>query len=404
MGSELPVIEARHERRILSLVPVAGKALSPNAFVEYYGDLLSDWEYEFLHSSKDLLETKIRFPACLQTPHAIAGDGDRRIHVDYIDARRSGSRSAFWESERIQFKGCRPNNSDLDFPAESLPFGSNSIVHYRIPFGVMTAEAVLRELLGYCFCRIHSIPCVASPILIYAYAGKTTDAQFCCLLRVTEGRRVESFLRMEKLSVSQLISKPRDQSELTGSEVRIEELNSRWYADQKSRWLSEAHFRGGFRGLLNNNIGNDIVKNASDGKRSLLLCDFDTFKLIRLPASPLSGFLEAFVLQCVIEVVKGSLPILFFARIPSGFDLIQTARLVGEAYRRKSSLWNAYIHRFRLKAHNLSWNTDGLESAIDHAFETPAFLEASCSVILSEYALLRHSRHDKRKYEGHDVF
>jgi hypothetical protein len=130
-------------------------------------------------------------------------------------------------------------------------------------------------------------------------------------------------------------------------------LNTAWYADQKGRWLAELHFRGGFRGLLNNNVGNDIIQSHPRGRHRFLLRDFDSFQLIPIPPAPSREFLHAFAVQCVVEVVKGSLPILEFV------------------------------------------------SAAERAFESTAFLEASCSVVLSDYALKRHQRRRAQPYVPH---
>lgn len=268
----------------------------------------------------------------------------------------------------------------------------------------MTAEAVLRELLGFCFCQKHGIPCATTPICVYAYPAENGPAPFCMVLREHRGRRAESFLRLKGIAVSAIVHPmQQDGTVLKGSEAPLEGLNSRWYAEKKSRWLAELHFRGGFRGLLNSNIGNDVIVEEKDETPRFLFCDFDSFQVIQLPNSPSGDFLAAFALQCVMEVVKGSVPILDFIHVPARCNTAQAARMVGAAYRLKSSLWNAYVNRARLKAHELSWDWDSLEEAFDQAFETPAFLEASCSVILSEYALQRHKRADRWDYVPHEV-
>jgi hypothetical protein len=178
-------------------------------------------------------------------------------------------------------------------------------------------------------------------------------------------------------------------------------LNTAWYADQKGRWLAELHFRGGFRGLLNNNVGNDIIQSHPRGRHRFLLRDFDSFQLIPIPPAPSREFLHAFAVQCVVEVVKGSLPILDYVPTRTNEDLQQASTRIAGAYRRKSSLWNSYFRYARLKAQGLAWSDAEFVSAAERAFESTAFLEASCSVVLSDYALKRHQRRRAQPYVPH---
>jgi hypothetical protein len=385
---------------IIRLIPARGEVLAPRDFAGRFANLLSESEQAFLQTSKGLLGDEAEIPPPLRAP-LIAAEQMREAKPDGIVTLTSGARSAIWEKQRIQFKGCRPVGG-ATFPFESIPWGGDQIVRTRIPFGVMTAEAVQRELLGCCFCKARQIPYAVTPICVYAYSGGTRSGQFCLVMRVPEGRRVESFLRMNSMPVSELVSTAcADDARLVGSEVTLEGLNSRWYADQKARWLAELHSAGGFRGVLNSNMGNDVIQTLPDVQRRLLLCDFDSFKLVEMPAAPSGDFLEALALQCVVEVVKGSLPILHYVPVPLASSEVETARQVGAAYRQRSSLWNAYVQRARLKAHELSWTWPDLEAAFARAFETSAFLEASCSVILSDYALRRHQQRQPQPYVPH---
>jgi hypothetical protein len=316
-------------------------------------------------------------------------------------ALASGARSAVLEQEQIQLKGCRPVDDGCDFPFESIPWGESKIIQTRVPFGVMTAEAVLRELVGYCFCMVHGIPCAVAPICIYSYTG-TMTGRYCLVQRAPKGRRVESFLRIKGVMVSDMLAQTTsDESCLLGSEATLEGLNCRWYAEQKARWLVEFHFSGGFRGLLNNNVGNDVVEWLPNKKCRLCFCDFDSFKLADIPSQPVPAFLDAFATQCLVEIVKGSLPILFYVKVPLGSAEKNCSRYIAAAYRQKSTLWNLYKQKAFLKAHQLSWSWPELDAAFGRAFETPAFLEAACSVILSDYALRRHHQRHTRIYVPH---
>src|SRR3989344_5222902 len=90
-----------------------------------------------------------------------------------------------------------------------------------------------------------------------------------------------------------------------GMEVEVNGINPNWYAYQKARQLTRMNFNGGFRDLLNSNIGNDIL--YQDG---LALCDFDTFHVVDIPRVPNKDFLRKFILQSFVEAVKSSLPII----------------------------------------------------------------------------------------------
>ncbi len=385
----------------IRLIPVGGEVLAPRDFAGRFANLLSEPEQAFLDASTKLLKGEEEIPSSLRVP-LLAAEEDRKDRPDGILTRASGGRSAVWEEQRIQFKGCRPHKGGTDFPFELLPWNSDQIALTRIPFGVMTAEAVQRELLGYCFCKARQIPRAVTPVCVYAYSGETMSGRFCLVLRVPKGRRAESFLRMNATPVSELVSTAcAGGARLAGSEATLEGLNSRWYADKKARWLAELHFSGGFRGLLNSNTGNDVIETTADGQRRFLFCDFDSFKLAVMPAAPSRDFFEAFALQCAVEVVMGSLPILHYVPAPPGSSDSATAGQIGAVYRQKSSLWSAYVQRARLKTYELSWNCPDLEAAFARAFETPAFLEASRSVILSDYALRRHQQRQPQPYVPH---
>jgi hypothetical protein len=384
----------------MRLSPVNAEVLSPQSFSVRYNALLTAHECAFLNRAQNCLHGDAGIAECVRVPRLATHD-DGADCSGTIIAKPCGARSALWELEHIQFKGCRPDQNHAEFPAESLPFGEDKIARGTIPYGVMTAEAVMRELLGYCFCRVHGIPCASEPVCIYRYEEEPAREGFCLVLRIVDGRRVEEFQRTDSVPISALVDATESTVSLLGTETPLQGLNVLWYSHQKSRWLAELHFHGGFRGLLNNNIGNDVVSVGPDGTRRFFFCDFDTFKLISLPATTDKAFLDAFALQTVVEVVKGSLPILEHVKAPLTASLAETARQVAAVYRQKSSLWNAYRERARLKVKECGWDWPDFEQACLHAFESPAFLEASCSVILSEYALERYGTGILQDYTPH---
>ena len=219
----------------IRLIPAEGEVLAPRDFADRFDYLLAEAEQAFVKSTRGSLGGKAEIPEWLRSP-LIAAEPERDNQAIGILTWASGARSALREKQCIQFKGCRLAKGGTDFPFESIPWGEDRIIRTRIPFGVMTAEAVQRELLGHCFCLAHAIPCATTPVCVYAYSGGRPSGRCCLVLRVPDGRRAESFLRMSALSVSELIdSAPSDDARLTGSEARLHGLNSRWYADQKAR-------------------------------------------------------------------------------------------------------------------------------------------------------------------------
>jgi hypothetical protein len=385
---------------MIHLVPAQGCVVSPRDFAVHFSTNLSGAERIVLERNASLLGPDAEIPSRLRTPWIAAG-ATSGGHEERIAVRPSGARSAVWEAGQLQFKGCRPAPEAGDFPFEYLEFGGDRIISTCVPFGVMTAEAVSRELLGHCFCRMHGIPCATTPVCVFAYSSEPAANRFCLVLKLAGGTRAEMFLSGKPLPLSALVSPSADSAVVTGSEVAMEGLNTVWHADRKGRWLAELHFRGGFRGLLNNNLGNDVIQSPPRGSPRFLLCDFDSFHLIPLPSAASNEFLRAFAVQCVVEVVKGSLPILDYVSTKTGENAQRVARQIGGVYRRKSSLWNSYFRYARRKARELAWSELEFVSATERAFESTAFLQASCSVILSDFALDRHRQRRPRPYVPH---
>jgi hypothetical protein len=385
---------------MIHLVPADGYVVSPRDFATRFSTDLSGTERMFLEQNASLFGAEAEIPSRLRTPW-IAASGTAIENADRIVSRPSGARSAVWEAEQIQFKGCRPAPDGGDFPFEHVEFGGDRIISMRVPFGVMTAEGVNRELLGYCFCKTHGIPCATTPVCVFAYSSGFAANRFCLVLKLAGGVRAEAFFGRKPLPLSELVSPSADSGMVTGSEVALEGLNTVWHADQKGRWLAELHFRGGFRGLLNNNVGNDVIRSLPRGRHRFLLRDFDSFHLISVPSAPSREFLDAFAVQCVAEVVKGSLPILDYVSTETGEEAQQVSRRIGTVYRRKSSLWNSYFRYARLKVRELAWSDVEFASATERAFESTVFLEASCSAILSDFALERHRRRRPLPYVPH---
>ncbi len=157
------------------------------------------------------------------------------------------------------------------------------------------------------------------------------------------------------------------------------------------------HFNGGFRGILNSNIGNDVIVKNEDGELLLYLCDFDTFKIVPVPSKPENSFIEAFVLQCMVEVAKGSLSILEYIDLPEDFSHAQIADVLGKIYFNKSSLWHAYKRKFYQNAKLQGWDLNLVERAFGKMGRTEAFANILCSCVLN-------SRYVSKLSKTRDIF
>ena len=314
-------------------------------------------------------------------------DGAVSTPSEALMARRSGARSAYLEKERLKLKGCRPVLDGATYPIEVLPFGARRIERGHLPFGVLSREAVMREILAYAFhlqssCRPHAVP-----VCVYEYSCE--DA-FCLLLRTEGEERVEELVEYPEMTVRELRQAIggdiASNSYPLGSELRLHGLNLWWYVEAKSRLLIDMHALGGFRGILNSNIGNDIViRDSKSSVSALLLCDFDSFHIVEVPANPSSTFLEAFMLHCLIDVIKGSLSILDYLELPEDITIGELGETLAAVYFTRSSLWRAYRRRFSRHARKHGWDYSLLESALQNAIRSEA-----AATVLGERVLNNH--------------
>ncbi len=387
----------------IRLVPCPGAVLGLRAVIDKHVGVLSREERLLLLGVFNHLQIPTLSRAVLEGPWRAVEDTGATLARRSAPGQPSGARSAVWLEEGLKLKGCRPDNAHRVFPFEWLPDRAVEIARTQVPFGVLTVEGVLRELLGYAFCTVHRVPCAAVPVCCYEYGGNDGSLGFCLVQRVLPGRRAEMFLDLRGLRLSDLSRLPGRSRQLPiGSEALLLGLNSRWYADQKARLLAKMHFRGGFRGLLNSNIGNDVIAINGPSGAKMMLCDFDSFGVKTLPTVPTTSFLEDFALRSLLEVVKGSVPILDVIDRPRGADARGESRAVADAYRRRSSLWDAYRHHARSRTLERRWNWAAVEAALDRAFDMPAFLDASCTVLLSPRAIQHTRRKDRWDYVPHE--
>jgi hypothetical protein len=287
-----------------------------------------------------------------------------------------------------------------------LPPDAQAIKHTAIPFGTVTAEGVMRELLGWAFHRQHGLPVHATPVCVYEYtaAGRSVG---CCLVSDTRGEdRMEAHIEYPACTVEEIIRAKQDGRGAVGgtplgTELKLRDVNLWWYVEEKSRLLCAMHFQGGFRGILNSNIGNDVLLGDTNGGQELCLCDFDTFRVMRVPSNPDSAFLNDFVLRALIEVVKGSLSICDYLEIAEDADGDEIITALGGVYFQKSSLWRAYARRFERAAKALGWNEEAVQAAFASARRTGAIAEVLASIVINSHYLRRMSG-DRKIFYPHN--
>jgi hypothetical protein len=286
--------------------------------------------------------------------------------------KRAGERSAYSEERGIKFKGCYPPKDKRTFPTELTFFGKEEVELGRVPFGILTAEQAIREILGYVFFTKHGLRTNIRPLCVY-----TEGHGFCLVEETQEETRLESFLDYQGMKISQLIEQDRLREDIKlegclGTEIRLKGININRYAYEKARLLVSMNFNGGFRGLLNSNIGNDVIRKNGDGGFELFLCDFDTFPMVQVPEKPTAEFLKRFYLQSFVELAKSSLPII---------DLARDSEEAVEKYRAISSLYGLYREEFFKEAGGRDWSDEALKKVEEWAVSTSIFRRTVCEIV-----------------------
>jgi len=314
--------------------------------------------------------------------------------IPVFSALRSGARSAFVPEKHLQLKGCRPVLDGKEFPAEILPFGDRKIIRGRIPFGVMTVEAIIREVLGYCFMQKHDLPTQAIPLAATTFHHAGNAVGYGMLLRLRSEDRVESHVEDPHCTIHDVIAAQtggisRRPELVVGSELSLKGLNLWKYVEAKGRILAAMNCRGGFRGILNSNIGNDVLVPSNDNTQELALADLDTFFVVPIAHDPTPEFIDSFVLQCLVEVAVGSLPIVQYVELPDGCPHGLRADALGAVYFTKSSLWRSYSRYLLTEAAALGWSVATVVDSIERMRRTEAFADILGSRILSGESVKR---------------
>jgi hypothetical protein len=388
----------------IALYECAGKTYSIAEFSEKHKHLLSKFEQALLDECRAFfakINVPKRFNKCLTRSIEFA-----RSKTPSFRADRSGGRSAYLAAQKLKLKGCRPVLDGTDFPIEILPFGAEKISYERIPFGTMRAESVMREILAYCFLRHNGLPVHSTPICVYEYSSNVDSCGYC-LVSKTEGEvRLEEFIEYPKCTVEDVAQAQANGQQMIadcviGSELHLRDVNIWWYVEQKSKFLIEMHFKGGFRGILNSNVGNDVIVTNEDGGLEMFLCDFDTFRLVPIPERPDMTFQKGFALQCMVEVAKGSVSILEYVDLGLDCTHLQIADELGKVYFNKSCLWRSYRRRFYQEAARRQWDINLVYEAFDEMRRAEAFANVLCGCILNSHYVSKLSK-DRAVFYPHN--
>lgn len=370
----------------VNMYECTGKVHSVFDFFSSHKNILNDKEVELINSRLSLLKHKEDIPK--EINRCLARTPDLKKSDETFLIKRSGARSAYWFEKGLKFKGCRPiTNRPATFPMEKLDFDSGKIAYSQIPFGVLTKEAVLREILGFCFFASKNLPVAHEPLCVYEYFNDGETAGFCIVLKTKGETRAEQFIEYPEISLTELIESKRNRNNsnfLIGSELRLKGLNVKHYSDEKARVLARMHFSGAFRGILNSNIGNDVILSRETFK--MALCDFDTFQLIKIPQNPDINFLPGFVLLCLIEVLKGSISILDYIHF-NDETIPERNELLLDKYKKTSSLWQAYEREFWVNIEELGWNEELVKDAFNNVLNYEALFKILSLVIPNNKAI-----------------
>jgi hypothetical protein len=355
-----PLKTAEH----VPLFRARGRVHSVRAFALAHLNRLSAHERSFIRPRVDALA---RHP-----PHNLRAPLTRseRLHdgTPGLIGVRQGARSAFIPGRGFKLKGCRPEPTT--FPAWEIDDSCRvNITH--IPFGALRLESVMREILGYCFLLAQGMTPTSVPLAVMEYADVGSDGRFALVSRVLHDTRVESRLSCRGLTVHSLLRLYRAGrgTPALGGEVDLAGMDRARYVEAKSDLLLSLNRGGGFRGILNSNIGNDVVAGATLAG----LCDFDTFVAWPVPAAGDSRAIRRFVVQATLELLKTSLPFVDFLELPESREDAQ--RALARYYTSNSSVYHAYVGKLLGWASTIGWDRALVEEQIAAALSTAAAWE-----------------------------
>jgi len=213
-----------------------------------------------------------------------------------------------------------------------------------------------------------SIEYSSTPICVFHYTPNGKDLNYALVQKIGDDTRVESLIDCSKYSVHDLVRLKRKNLLNSGKEVNLINIDKDSYIQKKVELLIKFNFNGGFRGILNSNIGNDVIRNTQLHS----ICDFDTFIIREVPKSKKE--IRHFTITAFLELIKTSLPFINYIDL-EGKSKFEMRRILVEYYRKKSCLYLAYAKKFMIQTKKLGWNTEFVNKYIDETFQTPLSFE-----------------------------
>lgn len=396
---------------MISLYRCAGEVLSVRVFSEKNLDLLSPAEAVLVKRHVDKLPEARNIPEDFREPLSMSSE----IALDdkpVFTTRRSGARSAYFPQRGLQLKGCRPYPAlcGIGFPAWRLYPHETFLRHERILYGVMRAEDVMCEVLGYCFAQEYNFLRIRSaPLAVSAFSFQGLSLHHGLLLSIQGNERIDAQIQFPRkdllfseLNMAQATKKPLGDGLFVGSELPFRDLDAAWVAREIGHMMAAMHWHGGFRGVLDSHIGNVVLVSDTKGETKLALTDFSSFHLLPVPyAGAPASVVDQFMLNSLVEVCMGSLPIMHYVDLPKTGLKTDFAIALGDIYFSKSSLWECYWDAFQRAAGKHGLSRKVVRDSFNNMRRTEAFLEVLTRLVPSWYSsCLDQARHIYTYYDG----
>jgi hypothetical protein len=353
-------IELVQPKHLFMVAHGQGRVWSPREFATTHLDCLRPHEKAFFRDQ--LMSLSDVVPQGMDVPQ-VRSAGIPQIG-EYRRVLRSGARSAYDPVSKVQFKGCRPI-ATAAFP--SWEVGDDFELHIKtIPFGVLTDENVMRELMAFTFLKANNLLAPHTPLAVFQY-----EKDCCCVVfNVKSPLRAEALIDDFLLRSHDILRLNERAFELPNREVGLHTSDAEGYRDQKIQYLLAMQFAGGFRGILNSNIGNDVVHDGA----FLGICDLDTFTLEPVPTTANDSNWERFITRCVLEAIKSSLPLLVW------LDIADKSSLTGalaECFSAKS----VFFKQYRCELINRSTRTGASETKMNRLVEKALRMPMSTALL-----------------------
>jgi len=312
-----------------TLYSCEGEVLSIPEAVTRLGPLVSEEELSMIEKNLYKITTKdvpdIIYQQALTRSKRL---GSEKV----LEVSTSGKRSAYWNDEKIKFKGCNPKEkkrSSLYFDFEKQEEKSE-----LEPWGTLRGKDVIREILGIISLEENGIRNILRPVAVYKY----TENRFCLIEECKTNRRAPELYEGHTV---------------LGSEFGFKDpLSLEKYNCQVTDILTNMHVKGLFRGATDGHPENVLVDD--DGK--VYLCDFCNFEL-GIPEKP-----EIFFMKALTEAIEAS-PIIFspIIKVVIGNKLDEKQlENVFRIYMDRSTFYQEYTDKLLNKVSEMSQKFDKL--------------------------------------------